>query len=88
MMRSYGYVGNVIWQIMKILEASPIRDKKVFYVGDQPIDLYKWVNGFSLLQRGRNVTITPRVIVHGLATETCPIKIHRRRIFCGHAPEP
>jgi nucleoside-diphosphate-sugar epimerase len=66
--RSYGYVGNVVSQIMKILQL-PIEqiNRKVFYVGDRPIDLYDWVNGFSKSQIGRNVTVLPRFFVFSLA---------------------
>jgi GlcNAc-P-P-Und epimerase len=66
--RSYGYVGNVVAQIIAILE-SP-REKvntKVFYVGDPSIDIYYWVNGFSLGQTGKNVRVVPRFIVRTLA---------------------
>src|SRR5690606_31724148 len=35
--RSYGYVGNVVWQIDRILNAPKSTiDRKVFYVGDRP----------------------------------------------------
>ena len=65
--RSYGYVGNVVWQMMRIL-ASPSSavSGKVFYVGDRPIDLLEWVNGFSVRQTGREVTIVPRYVVKSL----------------------
>jgi GlcNAc-P-P-Und epimerase len=66
--RSYGYVGNVVHQIMRILQLSPEKvDKKVFYVGDRAIDLYEWVNLFSLKQTGKKVRIMPRFVVWSLA---------------------
>ena len=66
--RSYGYVGNVAWQMMRILESpDALVSKKVFYVGDRPIDLLDWVNGFSRAQTGRDVTIVPRIAVRSLA---------------------
>jgi nucleoside-diphosphate-sugar epimerase len=66
--RSYGYVGNVVSQIISIIEsvAEKVRGK-VFYVGDPAIDLYDWVNGFSVLQTGKNVRVVPRLIVRTLA---------------------
>lgn len=66
--RSYGYVGNVVGQIIKILTSSRNEvDRKVYYVGDRPIDLYDWVNGFSLGQIGKKVVVLPRFFVRTLA---------------------
>lgn len=66
--RSYGYVKNIIWQMIKILE-SDIKNvnKKVFYVGDKPIELYEWANTFSKYQLGRNVRVIPRCFLFGIA---------------------
>ena len=67
-MRSYGYVKNVVFQIMKMLEASPeLVDKKVYYTGDRPIDLHDWVNGFSEGLTGRKVRVVPRFLLRLLA---------------------
>jgi nucleoside-diphosphate-sugar epimerase len=59
-LKSYGYVGNVVNQIGKILQAprSQIHGK-TFYVSDPPIDLYEWVNGFSKKLRGCDVLRLP-----------------------------
>jgi nucleoside-diphosphate-sugar epimerase len=66
--RSYGYVGNVCWQILKILSAPvELVNRKVYYVGDYPIELFDWVNQFSKKQIGRNVKVVPAVIVKSLA---------------------
>jgi GlcNAc-P-P-Und epimerase len=66
--RSYGYVGNVVSQIGKILELpDEVINKKTYYVGDEPVDLYDWVNGFSLGQIGKNVRVVPRPLVYSLA---------------------
>lgn len=66
--RSYAYVGNVVDQVKKILTLpKETMHKKVFYVGDRPIDLYDWVNGFSIAQTGRQVRVIPRPIVYSLA---------------------
>lgn len=66
--RSYGYVKNVTWQIDRIAHA-PAKDVhgRVFYVGDQPIKLLDWVNGFSRRQRGRDVIIVPKDLIKILA---------------------
>ncbi len=66
--RSYGYVGNVVSQIISIMESPAEKvDKQVFYVGDMPIDIYYWVNGFSLKQIGKKVRVMPRFFVKLLA---------------------
>jgi len=66
--RSYGYVGNVVFQIVSLLTAPAARvDRRVFYVGDRPIDLYDWVNGFSLHQTGRPAHVVPKWCVKALA---------------------
>lgn len=66
--RSYGYVENVVKQMMKILEApQETVDGKVFYVGDPPIPLYDWANGFSIAITGKTVRIMPRGLLKALA---------------------
>jgi nucleoside-diphosphate-sugar epimerase len=66
--RSYGYVRNVIAQMLKVLEASPIIvDKKVYYLGDPPISLLDWVNGFSLAITGKPARTIPRWLFKSLA---------------------
>jgi len=62
--RSYGYVGNVVDQILRILRTEEEKvDKQVFYVGDEPINLLDWVNGFSKALNKKNVRVVPRFIV-------------------------
>ncbi len=66
--RSYAYVGNVVFQIQAILAADPgIIDRQVFYVGDSPVDLYQWTSAFSRALVGREPRIVPRSLVKGLA---------------------
>jgi len=75
-MRSYGYVGNVVWQIMKIVGAPrEVVNEKVFYVGDMPVDLYEWVNGFSMQQAGKRVVVVPRGFVRTLAVAGDALKL-------------
>jgi len=65
--RSYGYVGNIVWQMAQILSAPrEIVDKQVFYLGDKPGDIYEWVNAFSLALRGKHAVKAPRAILQGL----------------------
>lgn len=66
--RSYGYVANVVDQIFRLLHADRARvHGRVFYVGDPPLDLYEWVNGFSLSLTGADVRVVPRQVVRMLA---------------------
>lgn len=66
--RSYGYVGNVVWQIDRIFQVDPsITHEKVFYVGDQPFDLRIWVDAISNALTGKKVRYVPTVFVHLLA---------------------
>ena len=66
--RSYGYVGNVVWQVHRILE-SPVDQVagKVFYVGDPPIVLNEWVEEVSRRLTGRPVRYMPAILVQLLA---------------------
>jgi nucleoside-diphosphate-sugar epimerase len=67
--RSYGYVKNIVHQMMKILEApSNLVDKKVYYLGDPSIRLIDWVNGFSIEITGKPARIAPRWLLKALAT--------------------
>lgn len=67
--RSYGYVGNVCWQILQIIERKndPVISQQVFYVGDQPIPMYDWANGFSLALLNKPVRVVPTFIIYSLA---------------------
>ncbi len=67
-MRCYGYVGNVVEQILGILaaEASAV-DGRVFYVGDAPINLLDWTNAFSIELTGNKVRVVPRAVLAALA---------------------
>ncbi len=63
-LRSYGYVGNVVWQMEQILNAAPEKvDKAVFYLGDMPGDIREWVDAFSLELRGHRVRCVPRFVL-------------------------
>jgi GlcNAc-P-P-Und epimerase len=66
--RSYGYVGNCVWQIEKILQASDqVAGKKTFYVGEIPSDQLDWLNVFSQALTGKNVRIVPRFLIYSLS---------------------
>ncbi len=66
--RSYGYVGNVVWQIDRMLSAPrAVVDGGVFYVGDRPIDLKMWVEAVSRELTGKHVRYIPTWLVRALA---------------------
>src|ERR1700730_3421042 len=66
--RSYGYVKNVVHQIKQIFEADvDLISGKTFYLGDRPDDLFNWVNGFSKAITGRQARVVPRRLISGLA---------------------
>jgi nucleoside-diphosphate-sugar epimerase len=66
--RSYGYVGNVVRQIGTILEKpAELVNQKVFYVGDPPIELLKWVNAFSVQLKGHEAYVIPQGMLRMLA---------------------
>ncbi len=59
--RSYGYVGNVVHQILDLLDAPrELVHRKTYYVGDPAIDLLDYVNAFSLALTGKRVRHVPR----------------------------
>jgi nucleoside-diphosphate-sugar epimerase len=66
--RCYGYVKNVVYQIRKIFDAdADLVHGQTFYLGDRPMNLYNWVNGFSRALTGRNVRAVPRSLLRFLA---------------------
>jgi GlcNAc-P-P-Und epimerase len=66
--RTYAYVKNVANQIEKIFEARrDLIDGKTLYVGDRPINLFDWANGFSRALTGREVRVIPRPLMRVLA---------------------
>jgi len=66
--RSYGYVQNIVYQMIKILESPPtLVDRKVYYLGDPPIPQSDWVNGFSRAITGKPTRVMPRLLIKTLA---------------------
>jgi len=58
--RSYGFVENVIHQIFKILLIDKKHtDKKVFYLGDRPIEVKNWVQEFLNQINGKTIKEIP-----------------------------
>jgi nucleoside-diphosphate-sugar epimerase len=58
--RSYGYVKNVVWQIEKLLHAkAEAIHGRVFYVADGNMRQYEWINAFAEKLTGRKVRTIP-----------------------------
>ncbi|MBE0427869.1 MAG: NAD(P)-dependent oxidoreductase [Nitrospirae bacterium] len=67
--KSFGYVGNTVYQIMKLLDApSDQIHKQIFYLSDYDVFTIKdWANMISMKLRGRQVRTIPEPIVRLLA---------------------
>lgn len=66
--RSYGYVENTAWQMVRLLEVDqPEMAGKTFYLADPPLDLYEWVNAFSRELRGGGVRSVPLWVLRIIA---------------------
>ncbi len=66
--RSYGYVGNVVWQIQRMLVVPRnVVDGRVFYVGDRPFDLKVWVEAVSKELIGKKVRYIPTMLIKAVA---------------------
>jgi len=66
--RSYGYVKNVVWQIERLLLADRSAiDRKVFYVADDNGRQLDWVNAVSRELTGRGVRTLPLAMIRALA---------------------
>jgi nucleoside-diphosphate-sugar epimerase len=52
--RCYAYVGNLLWQMKRILELPrEAVHEQVFYLGDRPADIVEWIEGFHRGITGR-----------------------------------
>jgi len=66
--RSYGYVKNIVYQITAIMDASPdIVHKSIFYIGDPSIRQVEWVNAFAEAITGKPVRTAPKWLLYSLA---------------------
>lgn len=76
--RSYGYVGNVVWQIEQMLKAPLDKvNGQVFYVGDQPMDLRLWVDAISRALVKKPVRYIPTWLVRSIAFGGDVLKVFR-----------
>ncbi|HEX3932294.1 MAG TPA: NAD(P)-dependent oxidoreductase [Nocardioides sp.] len=61
--RAYGYVGTVTWQLRALLSIADLPSHEVLYVGDRLLLLDDWVDAFSVALRGRRARrVSPRVL--------------------------
>jgi len=66
--RAYGYVGNVVEYVCRIIAAPrEVVDRKTFYVGDPTADIKNWVSAFSKELTGRKPRIAPRPVLRSIA---------------------
>jgi GlcNAc-P-P-Und epimerase len=66
--RCYGYVKNVVDQIQRIFQAPvELVRRKTIYLGDRPMNLYDWTNGFSRALTGHDVRMVPRALLRLMA---------------------
>jgi nucleoside-diphosphate-sugar epimerase len=66
--RSYGFVGNVVEQMLRVFLLPAERvDRRTYYVGDPPIVLLDWVSEFSRAVVGRDPRVVPRAVVRAVA---------------------
>ena len=96
--RTYGYVKNVVWQFKRIFELPPSKvSGATLYVGDRPVDIYRWVNAFSKALRGRDARRVPRSLIGAIALfgsaiqaigVTFPITLSRFRSMTEDYPAP
>lgn len=66
--RSYGYVDNVVHQLIRIgeLPAAAV-EGKTFYVGDAPMPSSAWVDAFSQAMRGHPARRVPYAVLKAAA---------------------
>jgi nucleoside-diphosphate-sugar epimerase len=64
--RSYAYVKNVCFQLVKLLSAQNL-PRDWYYVGDRPIDSYVFVNKLSLALINKRAIRLPRFLILFLA---------------------
>jgi len=65
-LKSYGYVGNSIFQIRKLLMApASVVHRQTLYISDPPINLREWAGQVSKKLVGRDVTVAPLWLMRG-----------------------
>lgn len=66
--KSYGYIGNSVYQIDRVFEAEKDSvDKQVFYMADEPINLLDWGAEFSQQLIGKKLRKMPYFLMKLIA---------------------
>jgi nucleoside-diphosphate-sugar epimerase len=96
--KSYGYVGNAVWQIERLLRLeNAVTASKTFYLQDANMPQEEWVSAFEKRLSGRNLRRIPKWMMWSLAvvgsciTSTglnCPIYLSRYRNMITSNPIP
>ncbi len=62
--RCYGYIGNLVRYLERILRAEPATvHEQVFYLSDPANDIYAWANAFCLGLHGKPARRVPRPVL-------------------------
>jgi len=66
--KAYGFVGNTVWQIEKILSLENyITDKQTIYLADENYFQRNWVNGFVNRLSRRKICMVPKSLIYILS---------------------
>lgn len=67
--KSFGYVGNIVFQIAKLLDAPNKIDQKIFYLSDyDSYTIKSWVDKISTRLGTKRVRTIPEPMVHAFAS--------------------
>jgi len=70
--RCYGYVGNIVAQILRVLDLPEEKvHRQVFYVSDPAGDIREWADAFSRALAGRPARVVPRWVLHSMGWRGC-----------------
>ncbi|RFM26648.1 NAD-dependent epimerase/dehydratase family protein [Deminuibacter soli] len=97
--RSYGFVNNVCLQVLEIIKRKneAAVSRQTFYVGDAPMNLFEWVNAFSIAINRKPVRVIPSGCIYALAVvgsglQQCgisfPITLSRYKSMTQENPAP
>ncbi len=66
--RSYGYVENIVHQIMRLAELdAALVEGQTYYVGDAPLPSAQWLDAFGMALTGKPVRRVPKWLLRAVA---------------------